>query len=99
MTFRDAVANEMREAGRGAAANLEGRAGEYRRTDTTVTHHRDVAEARQQAAEAQQEHHQAAHADHEAQHEAQAAEAEAQQPEQAHEPTQEPENDGPEYGD
>lgn len=87
MTFREAVGNEFREAGRGVAANAEGKAGEYRRQDTGPA--RDPAAAREEAARAEHDHHAAADADRAAQQEAEAAEAESRQQEA----------DGPEYGD
>lgn len=98
MSAKEAFANELKEAGRGVQANLEGTAGQHARHDTqtqarqqqAATH--EAGEARQQAAEAQQEHHAAAHTDREAQRDAQAAEAEAAQ-------EQSRQYEGPEYGD
>jgi hypothetical protein len=94
MSAKEAFANEMKEAGRGVQANLEGKAGQHTRLDAQAqqTAQYEAGEARQQAAEAQQEHHAAAHTDYEAQRDVQAAEAEA-----AQEQTQQ--YDGPEYGD
>ncbi|VTS08050.1 hypothetical protein [Tuwongella immobilis] len=105
MSFRDALNNEMREAGRGVAANLEGRAGDYQRLDNgpvqsqapaqasqTTGQEQDVNQARQTANEKQQEHHTAAHADYDAQREVAAAEQQAAAQES------QAEKDGPEYG-
>lgn len=93
MSAKEAIANELKEAGRGVQANLEGKAGQYSRQDaqtqSPVVYH--AGEARQQAAEAQQQHHAAAHADHEAQANARAAEAEAQAESQQPAPEQQAE--------
>jgi glucose repression mediator protein len=103
MNAKEAIANELKEAGRGAQANLEGKAAQYSRQDTQAHSHvqTDAGEARKQAAEAQQQHHAAAHADYEAQQNAREAEAEAQADAQQQEPDPGPvqENNGPEYGD
>lgn len=98
MSAKEAFANELKEAGWGVQANLEGKAGQHARHDTqpqaqqqhTATH--EAGEARQQATEAQHEHHAAAHTDYEAQRDAHAAEAEAAQ-------EQSQQYEGPEYGE
>ncbi|MGL6076759.1 MAG: hypothetical protein ACRC8S_21610 [Fimbriiglobus sp.] len=97
MSAKEAFANELKEAGRGVQANLEGKAGQHTRQDAQPQQQQhsatqEAGEARQQAAEAQQEHHAAAHTDYEAQRDAQAAEAEAAQ-------EQSQQYEGPEYGD
>lgn len=93
MSAKEAIANELKEAGRGVQANLEGKAGQYSRQDAQTQSHvvYHAGEARQQATEAQQQHHAAAHADHEAQANARAAEAEAQAESQQPSPEQQAE--------